>query len=87
MRHDIEVGLVEVTNISAHGICMLCRDEELFLSFQDFPWFAGRGKQQVENVQEVSPDQFHWPELDVDLCLESIRHPDRFPLTAKLSPT
>jgi hypothetical protein len=37
VRHDIEVGLVEVTNISAHGICMLCRDEELFLSFQDFP--------------------------------------------------
>ena len=82
--HGNSTSTVEVTNISAHGIWMQCRDEELFLSFQDFPWFEGHGKQQIENVQEVSPDHFHWPELDVDLCLESIRHPDRFPLTAKL---
>ena len=81
--HGNSTSTVEVTNISAHGIWMLCRDEELFLSFQDFPWFAGRVKQQIENVQEVSPEHFHWPELDVDLCLESIRHPERFPLTAK----
>ncbi len=81
--HGNSNSTVEVTNISAHGIWMLCRDEELFLSFQDFPWFAGCGKQQIENVQEVSPDHLHWPELDVDLCLESIRHPDGFPLTAK----
>ena len=42
--HGNSTSTVEVTNISAHGIWMLCRDEELFLSFQDFPWFAGRGK-------------------------------------------
>jgi hypothetical protein len=82
--HGNSTSTVEVTNISAHGIWMQCRDEELFLSFQDFPWFEGHGKQQIENVQEVSPDHFHWSELDIDLCLESIRHPDRFPLTAKL---
>ena len=81
--HGNSTSPVEVTNISVHGIWMLYRDEELFLSFEDFPWFASRSRQQLENVREVSPAHFHWPELDVDLCLESIRHPDRFPLTAK----
>jgi hypothetical protein len=31
---------------------------------------------------EPSPDHFFWPELDVDLTSEIIRHPERFPLTA-----
>jgi hypothetical protein len=30
---------VEVTNISAHGLWLLSRDKELFLSYEDFPWF------------------------------------------------
>jgi hypothetical protein len=30
---------VEVTNISQHGFWLLLDDRELFLPFQDFPWF------------------------------------------------
>ena len=34
-----ESGLkVEVTHISSHGIWLLTRDKELFLSYEDFPW-------------------------------------------------
>ena len=30
---------VEVTNISTHGIWLLVGKRELFLSYEDFPWF------------------------------------------------
>ena len=29
----------EVTNISRHGLWLLVHDEELFLPFEEFPWF------------------------------------------------
>lgn len=34
-------------------------------------------------VEEVAPGHLNWPELDVDLTLEMIEHPDRYPLKAK----
>ncbi len=72
---------VEVTNISPHGIWLLSKDEELFLPFNDFPWFKQASVAAIVEVQEESPGHFHWPTLDVDLSLESIRNPERFPLT------
>ena len=31
----------EVTNISRHGFWILLADREVFLSFEEFPWFKG----------------------------------------------
>ncbi|WDN87774.1 hypothetical protein BuS5_00742 [Desulfosarcina sp. BuS5] len=71
---------VEVTNISNHGIWLLAGDKELFMSYDDFPWFKDAPVGKIFNVKELSPDHFHWPDLDVDLGIESIEHPERFPL-------
>jgi hypothetical protein len=30
-----------------------------------------------------SPGHLYWPDLDVDLAVESIFHPDRFPLVSR----
>ncbi|WP_394707314.1 DUF2442 domain-containing protein [uncultured Desulfobacter sp.] len=35
------------------------------------------------NVEEPSPGHFYWPDLDVDLGVESIEHPERFPYLFK----
>ena len=74
---------VEVTNISAHGLWLLANDKELFMSYEDFPWFRDQPVKSIINVQEVSPGHFYWPDLDVDLSEEIIERPDRFPLEAK----
>jgi hypothetical protein len=71
---------VEVTNISPHGIWLLFNDEELFLPFEEFPWFQQASVAAIAEVQEESPSHFHWPAIDVDLSLEAIRNPERFPL-------
>jgi hypothetical protein len=73
----------EVTNISGHGIWLLSHGREMFLSYEDFPWFAEVPLRMVTNVQEPSPGHFYWPDLDVDLCQDAILYPDRFPKKAK----
>lgn len=74
---------VEVTNISSHGVWLLAADQELFMSYEDFPWFKNVPVGKVLNVKEPAPGHFHWPDLDVDLTSEIIEHPERFPLRSK----
>lgn len=74
---------VEVTNSSPHGFWLLLEDEELFLPFAEFPWFKDAAVGKIMRVELPSPNHLYWPELDVDLAVDSIRHPDRFPLVSR----
>ena len=76
---------VEVTNVSTYGIWLLAGDRELFLPYEDFPWFKEVPIGKILKVEQPTPGHFYWPDLDVDLGLESIEHPERFPLKAKVT--
>jgi hypothetical protein len=71
---------VEVTNISKHGFWLYLGDRELFLPFEDFPWFERAPVGAILDVERPQPHHLYWPALDVDLAVESIEHPDRYPL-------
>jgi hypothetical protein len=73
----------EVTHVSSHGIWVLVQDEELFLSYQDFPWFKEQPLKSILFVQEATNGHLYWPEIDVDLTVEIIKNPERFPLKAR----
>ena len=74
----------EVTNISQHGFWMLVDGRELFLPFDEFPWFKQATVNAILRVERPTPQHLLWPELDVDLSLDSIEHPERYPLTSNL---
>ena len=74
---------IAVTDISPDGIWLLAGDEELFLPFDQFPWFKKATVEQILNVIEESPESYCWQDLDVDLGLDSLRHPDKYPLVSK----
>jgi hypothetical protein len=78
------ISQVEVTNISQHGFWILLNDEELFLSFSEFPWFRDVAVGKILHIELPSPNHLYWPELDVDLAVESIRHPEQFPLVSQV---
>jgi len=78
----ISISPVEVTHVSKHGLWLLAVDEELFLSFCDFPWFKNATIEQLSNVEALSENHLYWPKLDIDVALESIRNPSAFPLIA-----
>ena len=83
LAHGNSTLAVEVTNISAHGVWLLAHGKELFMSYEDFPWFEDQAVKSISKVEEQSPGHFYWPDLDVDLTGEMIEHPERFPLKAK----
>jgi hypothetical protein len=72
----------EVSHISQHGLWLLLRDRELFLSYQEFPWFKDAPMSAVLNVWFPQPNHLYWPDLDIDLGVE-FEHPERFPLIAR----
>ena len=74
---------VEVTNVSKHGFWLLIRDQEVFVPFAEFPWFKDASIGPLLNVQLPSPQHLYWPDLDVDLAVESLFHPERFPLVSR----
>jgi hypothetical protein len=45
----------EVTNISGHGFWLLLGDEELFVSFKEFPWFKNASISEILNVEWPQP--------------------------------
>jgi Protein of unknown function (DUF2442) len=77
---------VEVTHISRHGFWLLLGDEELHLPFEHFPWFKQATVDQITIVERPSADHLHWPFLDVDLSVNSIRRPGDFPLISEIAP-
>ena len=82
LAHGKNTSAVEVTNISAHGVWILVRGKELFMSYEDFPWFKDQIVKKITNVEEQGRNHFHWPDLDIDLTMEIIKNPGHFPLKA-----
>lgn len=78
---------VEVSNVSRHGFWLLLGDRELFVGFEQFPWFRDVAVGKIWNVELQSPAHLYWPDLDIDLDVESIEHPERFPLVSRTGPS
>lgn len=66
-------------NISAFGIWLLCQDQEYFLPHEQFPWFKGAKVSALYNI-ELIHHHLHWPELDIDLHLDSLTNVKKYPL-------
>jgi hypothetical protein len=76
-------SVAEVTHVSRHGFWLLLDTEELLVPFAQFPWFKAATIEQLSDVRWPTPNHLHWPQLDADLSVESIRDPSAFPLVSK----
>jgi hypothetical protein len=77
---------VEVTNVSPSGFWLLVEGRERFVPFKDFPWFRDATIAELTNVLLPSPHHLYWPDLDVDLAVDSLDHPERYPLVSGARP-
>jgi Protein of unknown function (DUF2442) len=75
-----------VINVSAHGFWLFVGERELFVSFQQFPWFREAPIRAITNVRLPSPRHLYWPDLDIDLAVESIEHPEKYPSISQAQP-
>lgn len=70
----------EVTNITSAGFWLLVDDAEYFVPFSDYPAFSRAPVERIFAVRRIGPRQFYWPDLDVDIELDALEHPENFPL-------
>jgi hypothetical protein len=72
----------EVTKIDHQGIWLLIGQKDLFLPYEEFPWFRNASVAAIRDVELLSDHHLHWSQLDIDLAIESIENPEQFPLIA-----
>ncbi|MCF8261772.1 MAG: DUF2442 domain-containing protein [Melioribacteraceae bacterium] len=78
--HGIDSSKIEVTNISPHGLWLIVNEVEHFLPYEEFPWFKNSAASKIFNIELHHEDHLYWPELDVDLHLESLDNLEKYPL-------
>jgi Protein of unknown function (DUF2442) len=77
------ISPVEATNVSTHGFWLLIGERELFVPLRDFPWFKDASIGEITHIELPGPHHLYWPRLDVDLAVESIEHPEKYPLVSR----
>ena len=73
----------EILSISGNGIWLFVLGKEYFLPYAEYPWFKAAPVKGVLNVRLLNRVHLHWPDLDIDLEVESLEYPDRYPLQFK----
>jgi hypothetical protein len=69
----------QITSIEQGGFWLLTGHGEFFVSFERYPAFEQATVSQIFNFRESFGD-FHWDELDIDIELEAMKHPEHYPL-------
>lgn len=64
----------EVTQIDKYGIWLLIGERESFLPFENFPAFREASVGAIHNVELLTNNYLHWPDLDLEISLESLRN-------------
>lgn len=77
---------VSVLMINAQGIMLSVLGHDYFISYNRVPWLKDARIRDVLNVQISGRSAIEWPDLNVDLEIESLKYPERYPLIIKRSP-
>ena len=75
---------IEVTKVSEHCFRLRVGTEEFEVPFIAFPWFRTATLEQLVDVQNPTEDHLYWPQLDLDVSVDSIRNPKSFPLVSSV---
>ncbi len=74
------ISRTEVTNISGHGVWVMVAEKEYFLPYAEYPWFRDATVAAILDVELHHGNHLRWPQLDVDLGVESLECPEKYPL-------
>jgi len=74
---------VSVENITPFGLWMFVKGKEYFLTYQDYPYFKDQTIKSIQNVKLLHGFHLHWPDLDVDLEIDNLENPEKYPLKSR----
>jgi hypothetical protein len=70
-------------SLNDSGFRLIIDGTDCFVSFDEFPAFKSASVEQILNVKRLDPVQFRWPDLDIDIDIESLKSPEKYPLEYK----
>ena len=70
----------QATAVEPQGLWLLVGEEEYFVPFADYPQFRRASLEHVFAATIIGPGQLRWAALDVDIELEALVAPERYPL-------
>lgn len=71
---------VSVENITPSGIWLFAGGKEYFLDYDGYPYFKDQTISSIQNVRLLHEYHLYWPELDVDLEIDNLENPEKYPL-------
>jgi hypothetical protein len=74
---------VSVENITFFGIWIFVKGKEYFLNYEDYPYFQDKTIKDIQNVKLLHGFHLHWPSLDIDLEIDVLENPEKYPLKSK----
>lgn len=83
---NLQNTLASVLMINAQGIMLSVLGNDYFLSYNRVPWLKDARISDVLNVRMSGRSAIEWEALGVDLEIESLKHPERYPLIMKRNP-
>jgi Protein of unknown function (DUF2442) len=75
---------VEYLGFEEDAVLFKVDGESFRLTFAEFPWFVDASVEDLRAVERPSHSHLSWPALDIDLSLDSLRHPERYPLISRV---
>ncbi|MEW5758277.1 MAG: DUF2442 domain-containing protein [Candidatus Omnitrophota bacterium] len=76
-----KVTLASIENVTPFGVWMLVKGREYFLDYKNHPYFKNKSLRSIKNVKLLHGFHLYWPNLDVDLEIDNLEHPEKYPLT------
>ena len=83
MQSGTLTSRAEVVQITTFGIWISIDDKEYYLDYNNYPWFQNNTVAAICHIEIDNDGNMHWPELDVDIELESLENPELYPLIYK----
>ena len=80
---NMQLTSAAVLMINSQGMLLMVQGQEYFVTFQRLPWLRNASIANALNVRMAGSRAIEWPDLDIDLELECLRHPERYPLVMK----
>lgn len=75
----------QILNLSPLGMWILVGKKEYYVDHDRYPWFKDASMNELYNVETTGLGSgIYWPDLDIDVELEALEHPARYPLVADI---
>ena len=75
---NTEISSVKILSINPEEIYLSVAGKDYFISYNKVPWFRNARVNEIMNVSMMGRMGIRWEDLDVDLEIDSLEHPEKY---------